>query len=155
MAKIARGRIVVARARFCGLAGMDSKSADELNAWADRPQRASGNPDPADNPRRLRRRAKRLRCLLKERRSAPRRGPRRSASGNRAIARLGFAGSSPVSGVYNSRRVGRAGSSPSGRGFRWKTREVLAEWCGKGSERVSFSLMPMALESRSSLRRRP
>ena len=55
MAKILRGRIVVVRSRFGGFAGMDSKTADELYAWADRLDMCSRSSNSADDPRWLNR----------------------------------------------------------------------------------------------------
>jgi hypothetical protein len=66
MAKILRGRIVVARKRFGGFAGMDSKTAEELHAWADRLDRRSSYSNPADDPRWLRRHANLLRRLAEQ-----------------------------------------------------------------------------------------
>ncbi len=70
MAKLFRGRIVVLRPRFGGFAGMDAHPAEELHAWADRLDRRSGYSDPADDPRWLRRRAKRLRDLAERKERA-------------------------------------------------------------------------------------
>jgi hypothetical protein len=63
MAKILRGRIA-------GRYGMESQTAEELHAWADRFERRSRLPEPADDPGWLRRWAKRLRCLAEQKKRA-------------------------------------------------------------------------------------
>ncbi len=63
MAKILRGRIA-------GLHGMESQSAEELHAWADRFERRAQTPDLIDDPGWLLRWAKRLRCLAEQKERA-------------------------------------------------------------------------------------
>jgi hypothetical protein len=49
---------------------MDSQAAEDLHTWADGYERRSGYSAPADDPRWLRRRAKRLRRLAEQKERA-------------------------------------------------------------------------------------
>jgi hypothetical protein len=63
MAKILRGRIT-------GRYGMESHTAEELHAWADRFERRARFADPYDDPGWLRRWGKRIRCLAEQKEKA-------------------------------------------------------------------------------------
>lgn len=91
MAKIFRGRVVVVRPRFSGFAGMDSKTSEELHAWADRLERRSGFSDPADDPKWLSRHAKLLRHLAEQKECARTQGGPKGARPNEALWLTGAA----------------------------------------------------------------
>ena len=63
MAKIRRGRIA-------GRYGMESQTAEELHAWADRFECRARYGYGSDDPNWLRRWAKRLRCLAEQKEQA-------------------------------------------------------------------------------------
>ena len=89
MAKISRGRIVIERARFSGLAGMDSNSSEELNEWGLKLllRYRLGNLVPTyDHPRWILGRAIRLFCLAERKeRALEHKAGQKNAVGSRAI----------------------------------------------------------------------